>query len=168
MEKTVTELQVNHLEIAARAWAAAKTREIAGLVVDQVLNQTQATIPVLELIQLAETYEARFLTAWLHRNLMEFTRAYMSDVEERARQVEKLLDDRLALIPTAPIPCGQPERDARILAEAQTELLAAIETVLPYLPDRNDAKDYAATNDGRASSFQVAAIKLREVYSRNK
>jgi hypothetical protein len=64
--------------------------------------------------------------------------------------------------------CGQPDRDAKLLAEAQTDLLAAIETVLPYLPDRNDAKDYAATNEGRASSFQVAAIKLREVYARNK
>ncbi len=64
--------------------------------------------------------------------------------------------------------CGQPERDAKLVAEAQIELLRAIEGVLEFLPDRNDAKNYAATNEGRASSFQVAAIKLRETYARHK
>jgi hypothetical protein len=65
------------------------------------------------------------------------------------------------------IACGQPDRDAQVLAEAQVEMLTAIEAVLPYLPDANDAKNYASTNEGRASNFQVAAIKLREVFSRN-
>lgn len=66
------------------------------------------------------------------------------------------------------IACGQASRDAQVLAEAQTELLAAIEAVLPHIPDRNDALNYAATNEGRASSFQVAALKLREVYARTR
>jgi len=157
-----------HLEIAARTWAADKAREIGPMVVDQVLNQTQSKVPLLELIGMAEDYEIRFLTAWLNRNLMEFTRAYMRDVEERALQVETLLDNKLALIPTAPIVCGQAERDAKLVAEAQEELLKSVEAVLPYLPDTNDAKNYASLNEGRASSFQVAAIRLREVYGRTK
>lgn len=139
VEPNMSKLKANHhLEIAARTWAAEKGREIGGIV-----------------------------GAWLKNNLLEFTRAYMSDVEERAAQVEKLLDDKLSTLIT-PIQCGQPERDAHILAEAQTELLAAVEDVLPYLPDLNDAKNYASLNEGRASSFQVAAIKLRQVYSRAK
>ena len=37
-DKNMHELQVNHLEIAARAWAAQKAREIAGITVDHVLT----------------------------------------------------------------------------------------------------------------------------------
>jgi hypothetical protein len=47
-------------------------------------------------------------------------------------------------------------------------LLVILEELLPYLPDTNDAKDYAATNEGRASSFQVAAIRARELVHRIK
>src|SRR5438309_1780700 len=48
------------------------------------------------------------------------------------------------------------------------ELFQALEAVLPYLPDANDAKDYAATNEGRAGSIHVASIRAREVIHRAK
>ena len=48
------------------------------------------------------------------------------------------------------------------------ELFQALEAVLPYLPDQNDAKDYAATNDGRAGSIHVASIRARELIHRAK
>lgn len=106
-------------------------------------------------------------------------RQWMQQTGEHATELHSLVGeeifnqiladmDEFAETVREPIRCGQPERDAQIIAQAQTELLAAIEALLPYLPDRNDAKDYAATNEGRASSFQVAAIKLREVYNRTK
>jgi len=106
-EQAMTQLQANHLEIAARAWAGEQAREIAGIVVDHVLNQTQATIPLLDLIPLAQTYEERFLTAWLKRNLLEFTRAYMSDVEERQLHIEKQLHDATNVRPSPPIKKGE-------------------------------------------------------------
>lgn len=93
----------NHLEIAARTWAIGNAREISGIVVDQVLNQTQAKVPVVDLIGMAEKYEERFLAAWLHRNLLEFTRAYMSDVEERELRVQRLLDDVMNTVPNPPL-----------------------------------------------------------------
>ena len=45
-------------------------------------------------------------------------------------------------------------------------MFEALKALLPYLPDRNDALDYAATNDGRASSFQVAALRVRALFGR--
>ena len=45
-------------------------------------------------------------------------------------------------------------------------IFEALKALLSYLPDRNDALNYAATNEGRASSFQVAAIQAREVFQR--
>jgi hypothetical protein len=170
MEKGMTQLQTNHLEIAAQTWVNEKGREIGGIVVGDALSKAGADIQALDLksISEAENYARRFLAAWLKNCVIEFVRGYVSDVEEQALQIEKLLRDHLDTSLTSPFVCGQPERDAKLLAEAQTEMLAAIEAVLPYLPDRNDAKDYASTNEGRASSFQVAAIKLREVYDRNK
>lgn len=47
-------------------------------------------------------------------------------------------------------------------------LLSVLESLLPFLPDRNDALDYAATNHGRASTFQVAALHARELVYRIK
>lgn len=47
-------------------------------------------------------------------------------------------------------------------------LLAALESVLPYLPDANDAKNYAATNEGRAGEIHVVSIRARELLYRIK
>jgi hypothetical protein len=125
-EKNMTDLQVNHLEIAARTWAADKSREIAGTTVDHVLTRTGSTHLAPNVINEIEDHMQRWLAAWLKNNLLEFTRTYMREVEERALHVEKLLDERLALIPTAPVLCGQKDRDARILAESNMELFAAL------------------------------------------
>jgi chemotaxis regulatin CheY-phosphate phosphatase CheZ len=103
MQKGMTQLQVNHLEIAARTFAAEKAREIGGVAVDNALNQTQATILDPALIQSAEEHMRRFLSAWLRHSLVEFVRGYMSDVEERAAQVERTLHDVMAALPTPPI-----------------------------------------------------------------
>ena len=95
-----TAIQTNHLEIAARAWAGEKAREMAGIIVDDALNKTDATIPNLDLIAEAEEFVMRRLTAWLKNNILEFTRAYMSDVEERELQMEKIARDALNCTPT--------------------------------------------------------------------
>ena len=71
-DKNMHELQVNHLEIAARAWAAQKAREIAGMTVDHVLTRTGATTFDSAVIQEAQAHMQRWLAAWLHRNLMDF------------------------------------------------------------------------------------------------
>jgi hypothetical protein len=60
-----------------------------------------------------------------------------------------------------PCPCKQ-----FVLGDFGVELFEVLKALLPYLPDRNDALDYAATNDGRASNFQVAALRARELFSR--
>ena len=92
-EPNITTLQVNHLEIAARTWANDKAREIAAITVDHVLTRTGATHFDLAVIHEAEAHMQRWLAAWLKHNLLEFTRTYMRDVEERAAHVEKLLND---------------------------------------------------------------------------
>jgi hypothetical protein len=55
-----------------------------------------------------------------------------------------------------------------VLIDLAVELFDSLEAVLPYLPDQNDAKNYAAGNEGRASSFQVAAIRARKLVWRAK
>lgn len=166
-EKGMRELQVSHLEIAAKTWARAKADEIGGVVVDNVLTQSEAAKSQIygSKIEQAENHTKRFLSAWLANCLIEFVRGYSRDIEERALQIERLINDAVDTRPFISL-CGQPERDAKIVAEAQEELLKAIDDLMPYLPDRNDALNYAATNDGQASQFQVAALKLREVYNR--
>jgi hypothetical protein len=47
-------------------------------------------------------------------------------------------------------------------------LLSALEELLPHLPDANDAKDYAATNQGRAAQIHVVSIRARELVHRIK
>ena len=96
MSDAMNKLQIDHMNIAARAWAGEKAREVSGIVVDHVLNQTQAKVPLLELIGMAEEYEERFLRAWLHRNLMEFTQTYYADCQERIRQLERIAEDAIA------------------------------------------------------------------------
>lgn len=71
--------------------------------------------------------------------------------------------DTESLIEDAAQPLRQEIERLRSLLKIYLQLLEASEKVLPYLPDTNDAKNYAATNDGRASNFQVAAIQLRIV-----
>jgi len=141
-EKNMTDLQVNHLEIAARTWAADKSREIAGTTVDHVLTRTGSTHLAPNVINEIEDHMQRWLAAWLKNNLLEFTRTYMRDVEERALHVEKLLDERLALIPTAPVLCGQKDRDARILAESNIELLAALKELSRQVEISNAIDDH--------------------------
>lgn len=53
---------------------------------------------------------------------------------------------------------GQREREeanARLIASAP-DLLETLKALLRFLPDRNDALNYAATNDGRVGSIHVA------------
>jgi hypothetical protein len=101
-DKNMNELQASHLEIAARAWANDKSREIAGITVDHVLTRTGATHFAPAVIQEAEAHMQRWLAAWLTHNLLEFTHLYMSDVEERAAQTEKLLNDVANKLPNPP------------------------------------------------------------------
>ena len=88
-DKNMHELQVNHLEIAARAWAAQKAREIAGITVDHVLTRTGATHFAPAVILEAEDHMQRWLAAWLKNCLVEFTQAYYSDCQERILQLER-------------------------------------------------------------------------------
>jgi hypothetical protein len=53
-----------------------------------------------------------------------------------------------------------------VLIDFGPALFAALKNLLPYLPDRNEALNYAATNEGRASSFHVAALHARELIRR--
>lgn len=99
MEKGMAELQVNHLEIMARTWAAAKAREIAGTVVDNALNHSQATLPALEYIADAERFMEQFLTAWLKNCTVEFVRDYERALEERTLQLERMLNDYVNATP---------------------------------------------------------------------
>jgi hypothetical protein len=86
-----TKLLNNHLEIAARAWAADKAREIAGTVVDHTLNHTQATVSDLDRIREGEAFMERFLTAWLKNCTMEFFQMYDAALLEQVMQIEKRL-----------------------------------------------------------------------------
>jgi hypothetical protein len=70
------------------------------------------------------------------------------------RDTEMLVDDAL-------MPLRDEMKRLRALVQAYHGVLVAAEKLLPYLPDRNDALNYAATNEGRASSYQVAALDLR-------
>ena len=45
------------------------------------------------------------------------------------------------------------------LIAAAPVLLKALEELLPYLPDRNDALNYAATNEGRVGDIHVAVSR---------
>ena len=60
-EPNMTQLQVSHLEIAARTWAADKAREIAGITVDHVLTRTGATHLTPAVILEAEDHMQRWL-----------------------------------------------------------------------------------------------------------
>ena len=99
---SMTELHMNHLEIAAETWAAEKSREIAGITVDHVLTRTGATHFAPAVISEMVAHMQRWLAAWLARNLVEFARTYMSDVEERLLRSEKLLKDAMNFRPTPP------------------------------------------------------------------
>ena len=101
-EPNMTQLQVSHLEIAARTWAADKAHEIAGITVDHVLTRTGATHFDSAVIQEAQAHMQRWLAAWLHHNLMDFTRTYMRDVEERELRMEKLVNDMANSLPNPP------------------------------------------------------------------
>lgn len=89
----------SHMEVAAKTWALDKAREIRGQVVDGILNQTQATVGYLGAIRLTEDYMEGFLAAWLARNLMDFTRVYYSDMEERLTHAERLAQEAIARNP---------------------------------------------------------------------
>jgi hypothetical protein len=54
------------------------------------------------------------------------------------------------------------------LVDFAPALLLALEQLLPHLPDANDAKDYAATNEGRAGQIHVVSIRARELVHRIK
>ena len=99
----IMQIQANHLEIAARVWAAGNAREIAGLVVDNVLNQTDAKIPKLATIEIAQDYMERFLTAWLKDCTVEFVRQYDNAMSEYVLKMERLLNEAAMLRPPAPI-----------------------------------------------------------------
>lgn len=101
-ENGMPELKVNHLEIMARAWAGTKAREIAGIVTDNVLNQTGATVPDLALIHDAEVYTERFLTAWLKNCTVEFVGEYERAIEERVDRLERMLNDYVNMTPNPP------------------------------------------------------------------
>lgn len=103
MEKGMTELRVDHLEIMARTWAADKAREIAGTVVDHALNHTQATVPALEHVEAGKRFMERFLTAWLKNCTVEFVRVYERALEERTEQLERMLNERLNTSPAPPV-----------------------------------------------------------------
>jgi hypothetical protein len=51
-------------------------------------------------------------------------------------------------------------------ANVHADLVSACRAMLPYLPDQAQLLDYAATNDGRASGYDVAAMKIREALRR--
>jgi hypothetical protein len=55
-----------------------------------------------------------------------------------------------------------------VVLDLGPELFEALEAVLPFLPDRYDARDYAATNDGRAGQIHVVSIRARELIHRAK
>jgi hypothetical protein len=123
MEKRMAELQVNHLEIAARTWATEKAREIGGIVAGDVLSKSGAHIQALDLksISEAESYARRFLAAWLKNCVIEFMNAYASDVEERSRQIERILNEHVATSVNAP------------LIHATPELLAALQSACNHM-----------------------------------
>ncbi len=93
MEKGMTELQVNHLEIMARPWAAAKAREVAGIAVDHVLTRTGATHFDPAVIRQMEAHMERWLAAWLKNCTVEFVGEYDRAVNERMLQLERMLND---------------------------------------------------------------------------
>lgn len=49
---------------------------------------------------------------------------------------------------------------------AVDDLLEAAEALLPDLPTENDMLNYASLNDGRASEYHVACLKLRAAIRR--
>lgn len=65
------------------------------------------------------------------------------------------------------MPCGSAQTTAdereRIATMMRTapELYDACLAMLPYLPTPTDLLNYAATNDGQASGYDVAAMKIR-------
>lgn len=54
--------------------------------------------------------------------------------------------------------CAEMDR----LRAVNKEMLEALEELLPYLPDSNDAKNSAAENEGRAAHWHVVALQARE------
>jgi hypothetical protein len=44
-------------------------------------------------------------------------------------------------------------------------LLVAVDNLLPHLPGKAEMLDYASLNDGRASSYDSACVRLREARS---
>jgi hypothetical protein len=52
------------------------------------------------------------------------------------------------------------------LLDMRAELLAACKLMLPYLPTRQDMLNYAATNEGNAGGYSVAAEAIRAAIAR--
>ena len=59
-------------------------------------------------------------------------------------------------------------KNARAVIDAAPLMLEALEKLLPFLPDRNDVLNNAAVNEGRASTFHLAALQARQAVARAK
>ncbi len=98
-----TYLGVDYLANAALAFAQQKAQEVSGLVVDDVLNKTDATILNLDLIQRAEEHARRFLAAFLKNSIVEFTGMWTKELERQRDAMQKLAEDSLSVKPTTSI-----------------------------------------------------------------
>ena len=107
-DKSMRELQTNHIEIAAKAWAGAKAREVAGVTVDAVISRTKADvggiehIPLPEDIRRTEEHMERWLSAWLAQNLLEWNRIYQSALEEQVDALTRRIEQAFNVMPTPP------------------------------------------------------------------
>lgn len=54
------------------------------------------------------------------------------------------------------------------MLDAGVDIYEALKALLPYLPDRNDALNYAATNDGRVGNIHVAVQRAYDAIRKAK